>query len=212
MLAPAAMLQRPDRTVADTIASVFRHAEYVRSTRDTIWSRVLRWIGSLLRRLFARSEDHPAGRTVAIVLLVALGAIVAGRLLYAAWREAELRGLRAGWRRDARGPAAADPWAAARAEAAAGRYVDAAHALYQALLAGLTDRARVRLHPSKTAGDYVRDLRGARSPLLPRFRDFARAYEVVAYGTGECDRARYERLLALAIATLGAGVPTAEVA
>ena len=136
ILAPMVMPQRPDRTVADTIASVFRHAEYVRSTRDTIWSRVLRWIGSLLRRLFARSGDHPAGRTVAIVLLVALGAIVAGRLLYAAWREAKLRGVRAGWRRDARGPGAADPWAAAHSEAAAGRYVEAAHALYQALLAG----------------------------------------------------------------------------
>ncbi len=78
----------------------------------------------------------------------------------------------------------------------------AAHALYQALLAGLTERERVRLHPSRTAGDYVRDLRARRSPMLPRFRDFARAYEVVAYGTGRCDAARYERLLALAESTL----------
>ena len=47
--------------------------------------------------------------------------------------------------------------------------------------------------PSKTAGDYVREVRRRASPIFPSLRDFARAYDIVIYGLGECDRERYER-------------------
>ena len=52
-------------------------------------------------------------------------------------------------------------------------------------------RARIRLHPSKTVGDYARDLRRVQSPLAPRYREFARLYEVVIYGVGTCDADRW---------------------
>jgi hypothetical protein len=86
--------------------------------------------------------------------------------------------------------------------AAAGQYTDAAHALYAALLEGVARREQLRLHPSKTAGDYLRELRRRSSQLVPTFRDFARLYEVVVYGLGSCDRDRYERLYVLATGML----------
>jgi hypothetical protein len=45
----------------------------------------------------------------------------------------------------------------------------------------------------------VREVRRRAPPLFAGFRDFARAYEVVIYGIGACNRDRYERLLALAL-------------
>ena len=206
-LAVAVPPQHPDSTVRDTIAAVFRRPEYARSFRTSLWSRFVRWIVGLLDRLFSGSGDHPIGRQVVSVLLLALAALVIARLLWSAAQTVERR--RGTTRLRASHGSAGDPWAAARAEAAAGNYVEAAHALYQALLTGLAERERVRLHPSKTAGDYVRDLRALRSRYTQPFREFARAYEVVAYGTGECDRARYERLLALASATLQRATVTA---
>ena len=103
----------------------------------------------------------------------------------------------------ARAPARAhgvrDPWAAAPEDAARGDYTAAAHALYQALLESAARRGELRLHHSKTLGDYVRELRARSSALFGRFRDFARAYETVIYGIGVCDRERFERLRALAL-------------
>jgi hypothetical protein len=187
--------------VRDAFAAVFRQPEFATTARVSLWGRFLRWLRELLDRFGGRGGEHPIAAKIAVGLLIAVGVLVAARLIYAAMLAAERRGLgRRGGR--ARASRAGDPWAIARAEAAAGRWVEAAHALYQALLAGLAERERGRLHPSKTAGDYVRELSARRSPRLPRVRDFARAYEVVAYGTGRCDAARYERLLALAESTL----------
>jgi hypothetical protein len=197
-----------DRVVQDTIAAVFRSPDFARDARSSLWTRFVRWLGGVIARFFANTRDHPLGTRVVIALLLALGIAVAVRLAYGAWLARGEGWSRRGATRE-RAARAGDPWSIARAAAEAGRYLEAAHALYQALLTALVERERVRLHPAKTAGDYVRDLRALRSPLLPRFRDFTRAYEVVAYGTGECDRARYERLLALAAATLDADASAA---
>jgi hypothetical protein len=93
---------------------------------------------------------------------------------------------------------AADRWAEAQRLAAAGQYTEAAHALYAALLESIARGEELHLHPSKTVGDYARELRRRSSALLPRYRDFARSYEVVVYGLGICDQDRYERLYSLA--------------
>jgi hypothetical protein len=100
------------------------------------------------------------------------------------------------------GGEAREPWALAQSLAAAGDYTAAAHALYLALLDGLARREQLRLHPSKTVGDYLRELRARSSTLLPTVRDFARAYELIAYGFRECDAERYARLHALASAVV----------
>ena len=100
--------------------------------------------------------------------------------------------------RGARGGEPGDPWALAQRLAAQGRYTEAAHALYGALLARVAARVPLRLHPSKTAGDYARDLRGTAPSVFGPFREFARSYEVVIYGLGACDRSRFEGLIDLA--------------
>jgi hypothetical protein len=92
-----------------------------------------------------------------------------------------------------------DPWLAAQQQAASGDFTSAAHSLYLALLTAIARRGLVRIHPSKTVGDYVRELRARSASVFTRFRDFARAYETVVYGTGVCDRERYETLQRLAL-------------
>jgi len=132
--------------------------------------------------------------TVAIILLIlgiiahlALTVYIPGGGKSARWT---LRG--------ARSAESGDPWALAQRLAAEGRYTEAAHALYGALLARVAARVPLRLHPSKTAGDYARDLRGTAPSIYGPFREFARSYEVVIYGLGECDRPRFEGLIDLA--------------
>jgi hypothetical protein len=91
-----------------------------------------------------------------------------------------------------------DAWVAAQEMAAAGDFTGAAHALYIALLGSLARRDLLRLHPSKTIGDYLRELRGRPAAPLQPMREFVRTYELVAYGLRSCDADRYARLHALA--------------
>lgn len=102
------------------------------------------------------------------------------------------------WRRRGGPGADADAWQLAQHYAAAGQYTEAAHALYRALLARVSARVSLRVHPSKTAGDYARDLRGSAPSLFGPFREFARSYEVVIYGLGFCDHQRLQTLSRLA--------------
>jgi hypothetical protein len=94
-------------------------------------------------------------------------------------------------------------WSAAQHAAATGDYTQAAHWLYAALLQSLSQRERLRLHSSKTAGDYARDLRAKSSPSWSPFRKFVQAFEFVAYGRRECSRDEFERLRALAEPVMG---------
>jgi hypothetical protein len=91
-----------------------------------------------------------------------------------------------------------DAWMTAQELAAQGDFTGAAHALYIALLGNLARRDLLRIHPSKTIGDYLRELRRRPAAPLQTVREFARAYEVVAYGLRSCDADRYARLHALA--------------
>jgi len=197
-------VQIPAAVARDTVAAVFGQPAYDRSLRQTLMSRVLAWLGGWLERLRGVASDSPALYWGSIALLVALVLLVVARVTYVAYAGREWREV--GGRRVA-GPRGRDPWALARELSAAGRFTDAAHALYAALLERLAQREQLRLHPSKTAGDYARDLRARSSPSFPRFREFARAYDVVVYGLGRCDRDRYERLYSLATPMLAPDTP-----
>jgi hypothetical protein len=91
-----------------------------------------------------------------------------------------------------------DAWTLAQELAAAGDFTGAAHALYVALLGSLAKRDLLRLHPSKTIGDYLRELRRRPAAPFQTMHEFARTYELVAYGLRPCDADRYARLHALA--------------
>ena len=197
------MIQSVPEAVRDTIAAVFRQPAFERSLRETLWRRLLSWFGGLLDRIGNAMAESPVALWTARVLLAAAIAVVVGRaayLLWAWWRQRErVATLGPGARR-----AAGDPWLRAQQAAAAGDYTAAAHLLYQALLQLLAGRERLRLHPSKTVGDYTRELRARSSSAFPAFRDFARDYEIVVYDLQECDQQRYERLRALAGPLAGA--------
>jgi len=200
-IAAAAWPQQPsDTLVRRTIAAVFRQRVYDRSLRQSLWDRFWYTVFELLGRLLNGVATSGATRPIVTALLIAIAVLVIVRIAMA---------LTAGQlfaRRDRMpgGPGRrVDPWNDAQRLAAESRYTDAAHALYAALLEGVAQREDLRLHPSKTVGDYLRELKRRSSTLMPTFRDFARLYEAVVYGLGFCDRDRYERLYALASGMLG---------
>jgi hypothetical protein len=142
----------------------------------------------------------PVGKLIVVLGIAAL-LVILGRVIWL-WRARTRVGVPAGgWglRGLRRGE---DPWTLAQSLAATGDYTAAAHALYAALLESAARGQQVRLHPSKTAGDYAREMRLRRSQLFRGFRDFANHYEVVIYGDQMCDRDRYDRLFALAVPML----------
>lgn len=192
--------QLPDSTIRAAVSSVFSRPEF---NRFTLWDRLWGWIVELWHRVVALlagllgSTPHaaPVFWTVVTLLALALIAIIA-RAGYLAFQRSRMRGAELRWDLASRSQ---DHWTAANTLAATGNFTDAAHALYAALLDAAARQQQIRLHPSKTIGDYVRELRVRSSSLLNRFREFARSYEAVIYGLGQCDQERYLRLHALAL-------------
>ena len=179
--------------VHDTVATIIRQADYTRSLRTTLLERFLDWLGRVWARIAASIGSIPHGRRVAAIAAVILLLLVAARVIYAARLRAEPDegGARARGRRGASGT---EIWREAESLAASGRFTDAAHALYRATLALLAARGFVRLHESKTSGDYARELRQRGSPVYSAFRRFGACYDRIIYGAGSCDAAGYTTL------------------
>jgi len=185
------------KAVSDSLTVVFSQRAYDRGVRETVMGRILNWIWELLGRAATIVSHTPNGRwwaAGALALLVVAIAIHALTSRVGDAMGAERRGIRR------RGESVGDPWALAQRLAAAGQYTEAAHALYQGLLRAVARHDHIRLHESKTVGDYTRELRSRSSERFGPFREFARTYEVVVYGLGTCDRDRYDRLQRLAVA------------
>jgi hypothetical protein len=187
--APGGASAWPDAAVHDTVAAIARAHAYDRSLRTSIAERLMRWIGELFERLVGAVAAMPYARwwvigagALVVLLIVARVAPVAR----VRTRRTSIESLRAS---DAR-----DPRAEAERLAREGRYTDAAHALYRALLDALARREAIRLHSSKTSGDYARELRARGSAAADAVRRFARAYDRVLFGHGEVDAAAYDVL------------------
>ncbi|HEY9448327.1 MAG TPA: DUF4129 domain-containing protein [Gemmatimonadaceae bacterium] len=194
--------QIPDSSIGHAVDAVFSDPAF---NRFSPWQRFMGWLFEMLQRLWSLLDPlfsalHRSATlywTVIALLALVLGAIV-GRALYL-WRQRRAFGAGAlGWESSSFGRAGRDPWTAAEELSASGDFTSAAHALYAALLESAARHQQLRLHPSKTAGDYVRELRARSSGIFTIFRDFARSYETVIYGIGVCDEERYRRLYALA--------------
>jgi hypothetical protein len=195
------VIQPAAEAVRDTLAAVFRQPAFDRTLRQTLWRRFVTWLDGILERFGAAMGGSELFRWGARVVLVLLALLVLGRIAQLLWaRRARLLALRGGRLMGAgRAAGRGEPWTLAQQEAAAGRYTAAAHLLYQALLVALAGRERLRLHPSRTVGDYGRELRRRSSPAASAYQDFAHVYEVIVYDLQQCDRERWERLHALAI-------------
>lgn len=194
--------QIPDHRIAAAVDTVFRDPAYQRLTLgQTVWrwfqSLLLRALGAIFRWYDQLRASPPLFWTLMLILAALVLAIVVRAVVMWRWQHLDVaRG--AVWRGMGRA-GGDDPWAAAEKLAASGDYTSAAHALYAAMLESAARQQQIRLHPSKTVGDYVRELRAHSSSLFARFREFGRSYEVVIYGIGTCDAARYQQLYALAV-------------
>jgi hypothetical protein len=181
--------------VHDTVAAIARGMEYRRSLRQSFLDRAFLWLGEGIERLVALIRQLPSSRAIGLTILGIIVAAILLRLVVAAVAREE-GGPRA---RRGRGVAAGeDPFAAAERLAAEGRFEDAAHALYHGVLLELARRERLRLDPSKTSGDYARELRARGSASYQPFREFSRRFDIAVFGHGGCDAALVDDLRRLA--------------
>lgn len=176
----------------DTVAAIARQAAYGRTYTSSLFWRLLEWLGDWWGRILSPLGRVPHLSQVVLLLVIALALLIVARMVLDARRAAEARErLESGAAR----AGTVDPWHEAQDLAAAGDFTGAAHALYRALLARLSARGEVRLHPSKTAGDYARELRRRNVPDQDPFQAFRRRYDWVIYGAGACGADDYAALL-----------------
>jgi len=182
----------PPDSIRETVAAVFTQRDYYRPLRRSVWQYLAGVWNDAVRAFLAAFSDVPWVKWLVIGTAAIIIATIIARMLFV--RKVQ----RATTKLPSALSPAGDPWIAARGHAAAGRYLDAVHALYLALLESLARTDRVALNPAKTVGDYSRELRAASSRTLPLFRDFARVYEPVVWGSRDCDRKCYDTLAAIA--------------
>ena len=181
----------PASAVHDTVQAVLRDPVFHRSLRQSLADRVLVWLAEWLTRLSKVLRGLPSMRTLSLLFAGALVLFVVVRFLIAASARREEGGRRASRRGVASGT---DPWQAADELLALGRHEEAAHALYRGVILALAHAERLRIDPSKTSGDYMRELRRRSSSSLSPFVAFARRFDVLVYGHVPPDAAAVEQL------------------
>ena len=179
----------PAKAIQDSVAAIISQRPYQRSVRSTLFDRILEWIAALLRRLFSQVSEIPNVKWVLLTLAIVAVLAIAARIFLNSEAEERRRRARAGTVRGG-----ADPWVDAERVAGSGNYAEAAHLLYRAVTERLAAAELIRLHPSKTSGDYARELRMRGALQHAEFRQFGRRYDHVLFGTGECDAETYASL------------------
>ena len=185
----------PAAAVHDTVAAIARGLEYRRSIRQSLLDRAFVWLAEAIERIATFVRNLPSSRAIGLTILGIIVAAILLRLVIAALARDE-GGASARRRGGAR--AGEDPFVAADRLAAEGRFEDAAHALYHGVLLALARSDRLRLDPSKTSGDYARDLRARGSSSYQPFREFSRRFDIAVFGHGGCDAALIDDLRRLA--------------
>ena len=190
-LLQGAPIQWPASAVHDTVAAIARGSVYRRSIRQSLLDRAFLWLADTIERIATFVRTLPSSRAIGLTILGIIVAAIVLRLVIAALARDET-GTRARRRHGA--GAGEDPFVEADRLAAAGRFEDAAHALYHGVLLALARTERLRLDPSKTSGDYARELRARGSASYPPFRAFSRRFDVAVFGHGGCDAALIDDL------------------
>ncbi|MDB4898722.1 MAG: hypothetical protein JWN53_530 [Gemmatimonadetes bacterium] len=182
--------------VRDSVRAVAESREFRRSLQSTLGERLLLWMGEGITKLVSLLHGMPGGRSIALWIAALLVLAVAARLLIAARARDPDAPSRMGRSDRARRE---DPWRAAERLAAEGDPDGAAHAMYRGALASIAASDGIRLDPSKTSGDYARELRRRGSAAYQPFRAFSRRFDVAVYGDGRCDAALLDDLRRLAV-------------
>ncbi len=167
------------KQIHDTVAAIANKPAYATPIRQSILGRIFETVFRWIRDLLARVDAVPGARYVFIAAVVIVLVLVAAQIVIGQQMEQRRRagaGLRAvdGERRDY--------WKMAAELDAAGNHVAACHAVYIGVLDALARSGAIKFHPSKTSGDYARDLRQRRSPVADEFASFARQFDRSVYG------------------------------
>jgi hypothetical protein len=189
--------------VERALREVYSQPEFAEQTRGTdLWGWVREQIGVAVMRLFewlntfrAMQEARPIVFWLIVAWLSLTAAALLVHLIYTSTSAFTRTRTEHGGREDVpRGPRGATDWESeARRAAAEGRLRDAALALYHALVLRLDARGALRFDPSKTPGDYRREVRAHPEVARP-FTAFLRGFEPVAFGGRALDADGYERL------------------
>lgn len=202
----AAPLPRPPE-VRQALEEVYARPEFAPpagSPLADLFRAVGRWLRRVLDFLIPDFDAGAAGdRTLTWLLVVLMAAVAVGVVLHLTgvlpklWAMRD-RGEAAAGRGAGGRPSRAAEWEErARRLAAAGRWREAALALYPALLLRLDERGALRYDPSKTPGDYRREAR--RSQETRRVLEaYLRVFEPVAFGGRPLDAPGYAGLRATA--------------
>lgn len=175
----------------DSVRAVLRDPAFRRSLRSSFADRILVWLTDWYSRLMRLVDGLPSARSIGLAVAALLVLFLLARFVIAS-RAREDDAERATRRRG--GTVRDDPWSAAEAHVAAQRFEEAAHAMYRGVIAALARDDRLRLDPSRTSGDYARELRRRNSSSLAPFRAFTRRFDDIVYG--------HEGATALALAEL----------
>jgi hypothetical protein len=168
-----------------------RDRAYQRSILGSLLGRALIAVIDAVNRLLKAAQQIPGGRTTVIIVVLIIAGLIAARIFITAEWGKDVVQRRGKVGRSIR----SDMWAEAERLAAGGDYTGAAHALYQAVLRRLAGSDRIRLHASKTSGDYSRELRRRGSPAAAAFQRFGRRFDRVIFGVGECSPEEFDAML-----------------
>lgn len=184
------------RAIHDTVDAIARQPVYSVPLRRSILGRALGWLFERIAdviQLFRGSRDL---RIAAIVAAALILVAIIGRIVIA--KQIDVVRRRAGFAADFGTGQRRDFWNLARELAASGDHVSASHAVYAAVLDGLTRAGAITFHSSKTSGDYVRELSRRGAAGASDFRAFARYFDRVVYGASSVAPAEYDRLSEMA--------------
>lgn len=169
------------QAIHDTVAAIARQRAYSTSLRESLLGRFFRFLFQELSDLLSYLHGSPNARWIVVTSVGAIVLVIVARIV--AGRDVDDRGARRRAGRTGGDRTSADYWTEARALAGGGNYDAACHALYTAVLDVLARRGAVRIHPSKTSGDYSRELTRRGIPVAPAFRAFARQFERIVFGS-----------------------------
>ncbi len=192
MLLLQAATSWPPPQVQDTINRIVSRPEYQRDFSESLLQRIVRTIARFIWDLLSMVANAAGTRTIVYVAVGLLLLLLVARLVLD--MRAEIDGTSVTRSRRS-GVRTSDPLGEAERLAQAGAFTDAAHALFVALLGTLGARGELRLHASKTAGDYARELRRRNAPSSPRFQSFRVRYDRAVYGAGVVSGDEYRALL-----------------
>ena len=185
----------PAEAIHDTVDVVVRAGPFRRSIQSSIGERLMQWTLQWLERLFGFLDGRTSARGIALTFAAVLALLLVARLILSA-RARDTDDLTA--RRALRPDMSDDPWLDAEVLAVEGRFEEAAHALYRGVVATVVARERLRFDPSKTSGDYARELRARGSSSYAPFQEFNRRFDVVVYGHRGSDESSLRDLVRLA--------------